>query len=90
MIRSFCPPLCIGLIVLWTADAKKDPESLDKEVTYAKDNDKIVVSMIEGKSLPSSVAGQPEEYQMTCKHMTESDLVNLIFHIHTMYEQGVF
>ena len=81
---------CTGLIVLWTVDARKSSEFLIKEMVYAKNCDKTAMHIIEGKSPPSAIAGQPEEYQMTCRHVTESDLVKLVRRIHTMYEQGDF
>lgn len=81
---------CTGLIVLWTVDARKSSEFLIKEMVYAKNCDKTAMHIIEGKSPPSAIAGQPEEYQMTCRHVTKSDLVKLVRRIHIMYEQGDF
>ena len=81
---------CVGMIVLWTRNAAKDPKSISKEIEYAIKKEKRVFLLAEnGIDIPSGL-GKTTEHITTGARVTDRDLVYLVNAIHDVYKQGGF
>ena len=80
---------CVGLIILWTAEAEMDPESIYLEIERAKEKGKIPILLREENTcIPDGL--QEIEYISVKGKTSESDLIRLVCNVYHMYKRGRF
>jgi len=80
-----------GIIVLWTANASKEPEQIIREIELAKESDKRILLVREDKLLLPELITTEIEYFPTSKDVLQvSDLVELVRSIDESYNAGLF
>ena len=81
---------CVGMIVLWTAEASADPERILKEVDRAKKSDKkIILVAARGTEIPAALGGD-REYMEANARISSADLVSVVRAIMSQYRRGSF
>ena len=85
--EKFFPAIdgCVGLIVLWTAEAEKHPESIKKEILYANEKNKRIMPVVEKGTNPPDVLTKNREYFEVDTNVSEHDLVRLVRSIYNLY-----
>ena len=80
---------CAGLIILWTAEAEKDPESICREIERAKEKGKKPILLREENAcVPDGF--QVIEHTSTTGKTSESDLVRLAYDVYRLHMRGYF
>ena len=81
---------CFGLIVLWTSDTVKEPQTIIREVEYANKKQKRIILLAEKDiDIPELFLGTKEYLEVDGK-ITDVDLVNLVEIIEKIYRLGGF
>ena len=80
---------CVGLIVLWTAEAERNPESICKEIEHAKEKGKRTILLREENTcIPDGL--QDIEHHSTNGKTGELDLVKLVRNIYHQDKKNLF
>lgn len=81
---------CFGLIVLWTSDAAEDPQTIIREVEYAKKKQKRMILLAEKDvAIPDMFQGTKEYLELNGK-IIDVELVKLVEIIERIYKSGGF
>lgn len=81
---------CVGMIVLWTADACASPGRIIREVNRAKKSDKKIILVADRGTAIPPVLGKDTEYTESKACISSADLVQLVSGIRGQYKGGRF
>ena len=80
---------CKALIVIWTKSSQTDPESIEREIIYAKKKNKPIIPIIEGElTLPEIISSEKEYFQY--EKITDESLIEIVTAINRTYELGKY
>lgn len=81
---------CSGLIVIWTAEAIKEPTAILREIKYAQEKNKRIMLLTDkGLDIPD-ILQKDNEYDCAEDTISEHDVVKMVDKIYQMYLDGVF
>ena len=81
---------CSGLIVIWTAEAIKEPKAILREIKYAQEKNKRIMLLTDkGLDIPD-ILQKDNEYDCAEDTISEHDVVKMVDKIYQMYLDGIF
>ena len=81
---------CHGLIVLWTAEAMKNPNNMHKEVKYAQRKNKKIIEIIEKNTWSEETSSKTVEHILIDGKISKINIANLATTIYNLYRRGDF
>ena len=80
----------VGVIILWTKNAKKHYENIFREIKHAQKKEKIIVILAEKDLEIPKILPQTTEYIQADGDINDQELVKLVNAIHKAYMNGNF